>query len=150
MIKEKKLPNDIEKNIPYLINEIKKISEINALILFGSIAKGSRKPLSDIDLALLFKKGVEKEKYSSIELLVFDIISSILKTEEFDLAILNNAPPKIAYNILKDGKILFVKDKMSFIGFKENIIKYYLDFKYYEDEFNKIFLEKLYKDKIDG
>ncbi len=150
MIKEKKLPNNIEKNIPYLINEIKKISEINALILFGSIAKGNRKPLSDIDLALLFKKDVKKEKYPYIELLVFNIISSTLKTEEFDLITLNDAPPKISYNILKEGKVLFIKDKASFIDFKENIIKYYLDFKYYEDEFNKIFLEKLYQDKTDG
>ncbi len=150
MIKEKKLPEDIETNIPSLIDGISKIDEINALILFGSIAKGNRKPLSDIDLALLFKKDVKKEKYPNIEFLVFNIISSTLKTEEFDLIILNNAPPKISYNILKEGKILFVKDKISFIDFKENIIKYYLDFKYYEDEFNRIFLEKLYKDKTDG
>ncbi len=148
MIKKEKLPEKIEERIPYLTEEIKKIDEVNAFILFGSLAEGKRRPLSDVDFAILLMKNVKKEKYLDMEFLISDIISSLLKTEEFDLVILNNAPPKVAYNILKDGKVFFIKNKIAFIDFKEYTIKYYLDFKYYEDEFNKIFLEKLYEGKI--
>ena len=99
--------------------------------------------LSDIDIAVLFTDEVEKKGYPDLQLELAGIIEDTIKTEEFDLIVLNYAPLSFAYNILKDGKLVFVKNRAQLIGFRERVIKYHLDFQFYRKEFDKAFLEKV-------
>jgi hypothetical protein len=56
------------------------------------------------------------------------------------LIILNAAPLRFAYDILKSGKKVFVKDQRQLGDFHENVVKRYLDFQYYRREFDRSFL----------
>lgn len=70
-------------------------------------------------------------------------IENVLKTEEFDLVILNTTPIRFVYNILKTERLKFCKDKNFLIDFTEKTNKFYLDFKYFREQFDKTFLKEL-------
>jgi len=141
MIKFKRLPADIEKRLPSLYEKLKAVDTVCALYTFGSLVKGHIGPLSDIDLAILLTKSLNKKQIFEIELEIVGIVMDTLKTEEFDLIILNTAPPRFAYYILKEGRLILCKDRMQLVDFTEKTVKYFIDFKFYRRQFDKIFLE---------
>ena len=143
MVREKELPKDINKKIPHVVKRLKQLEYINALFFFGSFVRQDLKPLSDIDIAVLFIDEIEKKDYPNLQLELAGIIEDTIKTEEFDLVILNCAPVSFAYNILKDGMLVFAKNSAQLIDFRERTIKYHLDFQFYRKEFDKAFLEKV-------
>lgn len=69
----------------------------------------------------------------------------MIKTEEFDLIMMNDAPVRIAFNILKTGKLLFVRNRNEHVDFWEKVTKQYLDFKPLREEYNAVFIEQLQK-----
>src|SRR4030065_2821 len=81
-----------------LIKEIKSLllprKEIVLAYLYGSSAKGTSRPYSDVDIAILLDENISVEEgpygYRA-ELLA--ILMKALRTNRIDLAILNDAPP---------------------------------------------------------
>ena len=143
MLKYKKLPDNILDKIPSLVNKLKKDEEIIALYLYGSAVTGKLRPLSDIDLAVLLKKDMTNNERFDFHLHLITEVSSILETDDFDLVLLNDAPVRFSYNIIKTGKLLFYTEKMTLINFIDKTVLKYLDFKYFKDEFDRTFQEKL-------
>jgi len=143
MILFKKIPKDILDLLPKLIAVLKNETNIAACYLFGSAVNEKLKPLSDIDFAVLISQKLKRDEIFNYHLNLIGVISDTLHIDDFDLVILNTAPPRFAYNILKSGRLLFCKEKEQTIEFMEKTIKYYLDFKYYKDQFNSIFQEKI-------
>ncbi len=143
MIRSKKLPGNIKEKLPLLFKKLEASEWINSFYVFGSLTKGKLRPLSDLDFAALLKWGIPREKFFDVELELRGIIEDTLRTEEFDLIILNTAPPRFSFNILKTGELIFCKDRKQLIDFRERVIKYYLDFRYYRDQFDRFFLKKI-------
>ena len=143
MIREEKLPADILDKLHGLPGHIVKDTDICAFLVFGSAATGMLKPLSDVDLAVLFDAEMNKSQLFNKELDLRSTIAQVLETEEFDLVNLNLAPAKFAHNILTDGKLLFCKNNPVLADFIEKNTREYLDFKYYRDEFDRTFRELL-------
>mgnify|MGYP001308079062 CR=1 FL=1 len=143
MIREKVLPKDINKKMPSVVKRLEQLGYINALFFFGGFVRQGLKPLSDIDIAVLFTDEVEKKVYPDLQVELAGIIEDTIRTEEFDLIILNNAPLSFAYRILRDGMLVFAKNRAQLIDFREMIIKYHLDFQFYRKIFDKSFLEKV-------
>jgi predicted nucleotidyltransferase len=145
MIREEKLPDKILDKIPGLVEQLKIENDLEVFYLYGSGAKNDLKPLSDLDFAVLLDlRSIQKELFRR-ELDYRTLISTYLNTDEYDLIILNKAPLRFVHSILKEGKMLYYKNQMNFINYTEQINYYYLDFKFYKSEFNKLFLEQLYK-----
>jgi predicted nucleotidyltransferase len=140
MIKEKKLPAKILTRIPGLIETLRACNDVTALFFFGGLARGELKPLSDLDLAVLLRANLEKGKFLDRQLDLVGIIAQELGTDEFDLIILNTAPLRFAYHILKNGEKVFIKNQRQLGDFHENVVKRYLDFQYYRREFDRSFL----------
>lgn len=143
MIKEKRLPPNILDKIPQLIDALQKCDDVIALFFFGSLATGKLKPLSDLDIALILDGSLSKDKLFNRELELISLISEELGTEEFDLIILNTAPMRFAHQIFRSGKRIFVKDQKKLTDFQEEVIKKYIDFKYYREQFDQEFLRGL-------
>ncbi len=142
MIREgKKLPVGIEARIPAAVTMIAKDSAIVALYAFGSLARDALKPLSDLDFGVLLSDSLSKrERYQKCIDLI-GILGETLETDEIDLVILNDDPPRFAYNILKSGKLLHCRDQSRLLDFIEKTVKLYLDFKPVRDQFDQEFLE---------
>lgn len=143
MIKDEKLPEDIQEKLKGLPGIAEKDHDVIALFLFGSAVSGNLKPLSDIDLAVLLNPEPDKMKLFEKELEMRSSIFEVLNTESFDLVNLNTAPVRFVHNILSGGKILFCRNKYALADFSEKNTLSYLDFKYYRDEFDSTFNEML-------
>ncbi len=143
MIREKKIPTDIINKLPHLAKEVESLVYVNALYFFGSLVKGGLKPLSDIDIAVLFMNSVSRKDREKLVLDLMGVVEEKLSTSEFDLIELNSAPLRFAYNVLKEGKLVFVKDKGELIDFREKTVKHYLDFNYYRRQLDKDLLERI-------
>lgn len=137
------MPADILEKLDSLPGHIVKDNDICAFFVFGSAATGMLKPLSDIDLAVLFDDKLNKSQLFNKELDLRSTIAQVLETEEFDLVNLNLAPARFAHNILTDGRLLFCKNYPVLSDFIEKNTREYLDFRYYRDDFDRTFRELL-------
>ena len=134
----------IEKKLTeFLSNE----PEIIAVYLYGSFAKNTSTPLSDIDIAILtneeFNNCTLRLDY---ELALEQKISEQIAGEKIEVRLLNNAPTIIQGKIITEGRLLFSNNDKKIRDFEENVIMHYLDFKVVYDEI----LEKSYNQLIHG
>ena len=75
-----------------------------AIILFGSYAKRQIKPLSDIDIAVIIK-GADKKIETEV---------ASYSSKDFDVVPFHRLPLYIQFEVLKHGKLLFLRDKSYF------------------------------------
>ena len=136
-----KLQDDVLERLPGLIQAIKQRSEVVALYSFGSVVKNDLKPLSDLDYAILLSGQLSKRQRFDKHLELIGIFNNVFRTDEIDLIILNDAPLRFCYVILKTGKLIYFRNKDDLIDLRDQVLKYYLDFKYFRDSFDKVFLE---------
>jgi len=80
--------------------------DIEAIILFGSYAKGEQTSKSDIDVCVVC--GDKKEKIEE----VWDEILESGITEKYDVKIFELLPLKMKISVIKEGKILYAKNKI--------------------------------------
>jgi uncharacterized protein len=96
---------------------------IELLILFGSRAAGLTSALSDIDLAVQLKKGLEVSKLD-----LFYELDTIFHPEPIDLVILTpNTAPLLRYEIFFRGRVLFEEAEGLFEQGRLKAWKLYLD-----------------------
>jgi predicted nucleotidyltransferase len=111
-------------------------------LLFGSLARGTSKEYSDIDIAIKFKKG---DDYLNKTLRIMSKLSIKLNID-VDVIPLNISDTIIKYEIYSNGILVFCKDYNEYIDDHINAIDEYLDF---EHVFNK-FYEKIVKEIRDA
>jgi predicted nucleotidyltransferase len=143
MIKTKKLPENVLEKIPILSAKLCEDKNIAAFYQFGSSLRGYLDPLSDLDLAVLLDKKIPADKFLPEYLKIVGIAADILKVDELDLLILNQAPLRIVHNILKTGRLLFCNDRVQLAGFIEINYKRYPDFIYYKNQYNNVFQRQI-------
>lgn len=132
--------NELER-LPDLIQAVKQHSEVIALYSFGSAVTYELKPLSDLDFAILLSSQLSKQQRFEKHLELIGIFNNVFRTDEIDLIILNDVPLRICYTVLKTGKLLYFGKKDDLVDLRDQVLKYYLDFKYFRDSFDKIFLK---------
>ena len=105
--------------------------EIEIAYIFGSIARGTESALSDIDIAILIDDqqiNEDKFRYGYKAEILADLMK-ILKTNNVDLAILNEANTLLRHRVLYHGKLIYSKNEKKRIEFQTNTIDKYIDFK---------------------
>jgi len=100
-----------------IIEQIKKCPEVIAVYLFGSYAKDTRKPISDIDIAVILENSDSK-----IEAEIGSLYSS-----EVDVVLFHRLPLHIKFEVLKYGKELFCRDDALLLEIKMRVLRDYLD-----------------------
>jgi predicted nucleotidyltransferase len=142
MIREgRRLPQNILDKMPEVINRISGDDAVVALFVFGSAAKAQLKPLSDLDFGILLSTRMNKTKRFEKQLELIGVFNDTFGTDEIDLVIMNDAPIRFSYNIISKGRLLFCRDRANVVDFVERIVKIYLDFKWFRDEFDHAFLK---------
>lgn len=101
--------------------------EIIAFYLFGSMATGKTTPLSDVDIAVLMdERCAISPDYKPVLLAE---LMSLLRRNDIDAVILNEAPPFLRYRVIRDGILLYEKDSRARIRFHVQSYSTYLDLK---------------------
>jgi len=111
--------------------------------LFGSAAEGKEGKLSDVDLAVYLDESLSKKEMFNLQLKLISELTSILKTDKVDLAIMNDASISLNYEIIKANHPLLVRDEGERIDFEHGILSRYLDRRFYEKRWTAEFLRKV-------
>ncbi len=112
-----------------LIEELKRALEnetkLAYALVFGSRARGSALPKSDLDVAVGLVAGVRLDAHE-----VGDLVSTLEQAtgRTIDLVLLDEAPPALAYRVFRDGRVLLERDHSALVERKTRAILDYLDF----------------------
>jgi hypothetical protein len=131
MIKFERLPADILSRIPHVKRVLLEDENIIFAYLFGGLAKGELKPLSDVDISVYVKDIGNLPEY---KLKLFDALTEILGTNEMDLVILNTAPVILSGKILQNKQTLVDKNPPLRHAYESLTLRKYFDFTVKEKE----------------
>jgi predicted nucleotidyltransferase len=109
----------LEREIPRIV------PDLTAAYLFGSRARGDAHATSDVDVALLYERTpastlAARPFYAAAEL-------ESLLGEPVDVVVLNDAPPDLVHRVLRDGVLLFERDRSARIAFEVRARNEYFD-----------------------
>lgn len=124
-----------------ICNELQACDFIDFAVLFGSVVANKTTPVSDVDIGIYTSRNISLVE---LGLLVYRI--EVIIKRKIDIVVMNDIykkRPAFAYEIVKNGVVLFCKDPEGFIEFKKKAILYYLDNKYLTDEIDRRFKERL-------
>ena len=123
MIRLKRIPENIHQRMGSLTDLFRADPNIIFAYLFGGLLKERVNPLTDVDLSVYVRN---RKKLDYLEL--FGKIARILRTDEIDLVILNDAPLALAGRILQNRRVLM--DKKPFLRHKYEslILREFFDF----------------------
>ena len=99
-------------------------------ILFGSRARGTARPDSDVDVAIELTAGAPRDVRA------LGGLASRLESAAgcaVGLVLLDEAPSPLAYRIFRDGRVLVERDHARLVTRKARAILDHLDFKPIED-----------------
>ena len=99
--------------------------DLAAAYLFGSVARGSAREGSDVDVALLYAK----EPAPGLDGLGFDVAHQLelVLGRRVDVVVLNKASPDLVHRVLKDGVLLLENDRRARVSFEVRLRAQYLD-----------------------
>lgn len=91
-----------------VFKELAEIKSLQAVILYGSFARGDVSPKSDIDLLLVFdtKEEARKQEARAAEILTRARVKRIIVPTCVGIEELHGSPD-LTFNVLRDGKILY-------------------------------------------
>jgi len=130
-IDAKKLADLFEKQEPVIL-----------AYLYGSAAKGKGGKLSDIDIAVYLDESLSKSERFNQQLHLLYELTGILKTDKIDLAIMNDAPLSLKYEIISANCPLFARDEGKRIDIEHMILSRYLDRRFYDKRWADELLKK--------
>ncbi len=105
------------RSLNAIVTNLKKLPYVEAIILFGSHARGTARQDSDIDIAVITKGATEEQEWDIIE-----------KTDEIDINTFSRLPLSIQFRIIKEGKTLFIRNKEVLEEVQLKTIRDYFDF----------------------
>lgn len=126
---------DQQNIIRFLKKPLQKERKVLFCYLFGSLAYENFTSKSDIDLAVYLDKKKCKDFFEKRLELISQLSKSLKK--DVDIVVLNTASPFLKYVILKEGKLVFERDKEGRIDFELRAINEYFDFKPILDLYHK-------------
>ena len=98
--------------------------------VFGSVAAGTARPDSDIDLAVsVFPRGTLLD-----DARLHDALAAALGREDVDLVVLEDAPLWLAYRVV-GGRPIYSRDDVARVRHRAFVEHDFLDFKPYHDAY---------------
>jgi hypothetical protein len=122
-----------------IINKITQLLEVHQEISFAYV-HGSflqEGDFNDIDVAVYLKEAIESPL--QYELQTEAELMKSLGMFVADVRVLNFSPLSFRYHVIKEGRLLMVRDDDIRADFQENTIKHYLDFA----PFRKMYLKEV-------
>jgi hypothetical protein len=101
-----------------VIDELASHDNVIAIILFGSVARGQARKISDIDLCVITGKNVPE--YSEMDLLSYG-------SERIDVSLFHRLPITIKFRVIREGKVLACRDILALHAIMADTTREYLD-----------------------
>lgn len=123
-------------------------SDVVLAFLFGSMGRGQAGPLSDIDVAVLLSAAPDADACFDARLALIGDLMQQLHTNAVDVLILNQAPLTLRYATLRDGLLLYMRDKEAYVAFRVRTLNEYFDFEPMIRMHQRIFFDKIRKEGL--
>jgi predicted nucleotidyltransferase len=122
------IPMDKKKSaeLNRLLARVKEDKEVLALIIFGSAARDEQAPFSDVDICVVMTSQPKP----------FELISlshkrlEYMKGDSLDVRIFQQLPLYIRVRVLREGRILFVRDENQLYELAFRTAQAFEDFKH--------------------
>ena len=121
-VQQDALQVDLSKLAAYLAEQ----EDVVAAYLFGSLAVGRANRLSDVDVAVLLVAGLTAEVAVERQLELSEALNAFAN-REVQVTLLNTASPQLAYQVIRDGRLLVQRDPQTRIAFEVRAMKRYFD-----------------------
>lgn len=108
---------------------------IACVYLFGSVARGEAKANSDIDLAVLYRNG-PPPGFDALGIPLAGELERLLG-KRVDVVVMNSAPVDLIHRILRDGILVFERDKSARVRFEVLARSKYFDLKPILDRYRR-------------
>jgi predicted nucleotidyltransferase len=119
-------PIDTSPNIDALVSCLAAQPDVLAAYLFGSYATGKARPESDVDVAVLLSGTDDLERFER-RLRLTGEVEETLGRRPADVLVLNDAPPLLAHQVLRHGRLIFERDRAARVEFEVRTGKIYAD-----------------------
>ena len=111
---------------------LEKQSEVESAYLFGSVAVGTERKESDMDIAVRLDDRLTAEEMGRSRFDLVDLMEYAVG-RKIDLVILNTASLKLIHQVLTYGKRFYANNMEKERAFEVRKRQEYFDFKYYID-----------------
>ncbi len=133
------LKNEIGRKIEKVIS---RFNDVEVAYIFGSFLEGDK--FNDIDVAILLSKELNPYRRFKFAMeMARELEKEIKPRFEFDVKILNYSPVEFQHEVIKKGKVVFLRDENKRIEYESKLISTYLDFKGMYEFLDKKFLERV-------
>lgn len=114
------------------------LPEVQAAFLFGSHATGRARADSDIDVAVLLDAEFAQANRAGSLRRVIESLAAHLAADRLDVVILNDAPPALAFQVLKHGKVAFERNATALHRFRVRTYARHADYEPVERFFREV------------
>lgn len=107
---------------------VEPLPAIQAAFLFGSHASGHARADSDVDVGVLLDLAAATDDARARLRRVIGALAAELAADRLDVVILNDAPPVLAFEVLKHGRLAFERDRQALHRFRVATYARHADF----------------------
>lgn len=132
----------IENYLPELESAFEKHNVVLAY-LYGSQVRGNASPLSDVDIAVLFRRDLDaSERFRSLLDLMSDL-ATIFQRDDVNVLDLDESAPLLNNNVRLYGRVIFCSDEKAHADFMLHALQQYVDTEPMRREQNYYLREKI-------
>ena len=108
---------DMQQITP-IIRELSLKDDVIALVIFGSVARGEARSISDIDLCIVTPRDLSQSSR-------WDLLS--YGSQRIDVNLFYDLPITIRFRAIREGRVMFCKNALLFHRIKAETLREYLD-----------------------
>lgn len=117
---------NVDDRMDALLDVCRQTPDLVAAYLFGSYGTEYQTPLSDIDLAFVFRLGHEPDPDAEMDFR--GQVLDALQEEDVSIVILNRLPCIFQMKVLRTGRRLYCGDEIALADFAERVMNVHSDY----------------------
>jgi predicted nucleotidyltransferase len=121
---------------------------VDAAYVYGSVARGTMTPFSDVDIALLLTTHLPPYERLRLELTIQGEIEAACGFSPVDVRAINQAPLLVQGRIVQEGILVYDRDRARRIAFEVATRKRYFDFAPVARRLRDAFLQQVHREGL--
>lgn len=121
---------------------------VDAAYVYGSVARGTVTPFSDVDIALLLTTPLPPYERLQMELTIQGDIETTCGLSPVDVRAINEAPLTVRGRIVQQGVLIYERDRARRVAFEVATRKRYFDFAPVACRLRDAFLQRVHREGL--